>query len=241
MVFESISSPAQYLSRLWHLSFQFKYSVIAYLLFHLTIFLLNLFRTLILDQSLNIDSSFSSFDQRTILIYFLLLCFLSSALFLTCRHFAFYISNRYLKSALWEISINNLLMDLLQVHPLWLNSSSVSGGTLRDAIVRDGIGSLTNSLNRMAYYGPMIFEFLTSFSRLGALHFSLASTFAFLLGVLHFQIFLPYSQRYAAMRDEIVKNKRNRYLLIENIEYSSLQKYRTRFFTLLTSLSLSLS
>jgi hypothetical protein len=240
MVFDSISSPAQYLAHLCQISSQFKYYLISYLIFHFIIFLLNLCRTLILDQCLKIHSySYSSnLNERTLLIICLVLCFISSIFYITCRHFAYYLSNIYLKRALWKFSIHDLLMNLLDCHPLWLTSSSISGNTLRDTIIEYGIGSLTKCLNRMTYFGPMIFEFVTTLSRLGALHFSLASTFACLLGLLHFQIFLPYSQDCAQRRDQIVKEKRNRYLMIEKIEYSSLQKYRTRF---LDSFSLSLS
>jgi hypothetical protein len=221
-VFSSIQTPWKYVTHLLTISSQFQSYLLSYLLFHLTILCFNLINTTLLDQLLYLHSS-------TTISLILICCFISSIFLILARHFLFYFTNLYLKRKIWSVSIQDILMNLLSIHPLWLTSSSVSGNTLREVIVDFGLGAITNCLNRMSYFGPMIFDLLTSVWRLGVLNISIASTFVFLLGILHFHIFLPYSDHYSKIRDEIVRIKRKRFLVIERIEYSNLQKCRTRF------------
>lgn len=220
--FSSIQAPWQYLTRLLSISSHFRLYCLSYVLFHLSILSFNLINTSLLDQLLYHHSS-------STISLLLLSCLISSVVLILLRHFLFYFTNLSLKQKIWSLSIHDILMNLLSTHPLWLTSSSVSGNTLREVMVDSGLGAITNCLNRMSYFGPMIFDFVSSVWRLGVLNISIASTFVFILGILHFHIFLPYSDHYSKIRDDLVRGKRRRFVLVEKIEYSNLQKYRTRF------------
>lgn len=213
-----ISSPHIYLFHLITKYSNLSLNLFFYLIYFLVFFLSSSISTLLLDKIL----------QSTNIILILTTSFLLSSLSTTLRHFSFFISNFLLKSFMWKLSVRDILINISNFHPLWLTSSSVSGGTLRENMIDVGLGGLSKTMNRLSYFIPMIFELCTSFWRFGVLNISMLLSFIMILGSLETILLHPLQQMYSKERDDIVKGKRRRFLQVEKLEYSKLQKHRTR-------------
>ena len=212
------SSPFRFVRHLFSLSSSLCQNVTLYSLYHVTFFLTTLAATLLLDQCAK------SNHVRLLLI----LCWVTSSLSITLRHYAFPFSNILVKNPMWKVSIQNILSSVFKTHPLWLTPSSVTGGMLRENIIDYGVGGLTKGLNRLSHLGPLFFELVVSILRMGVLNFPLTVTFITVLVSIEVFLFSPLKEKISKQRDSLLKNERQRFLVAEKLEYSTLQRNRTR-------------
>ena len=215
---QNILSPYRYFFYLFKVYSNLRFNVFSYSVYLISLFLASTGATLLLDKCV----------QSPNIVNLLVLCFLLSSIAVILRHFTFSMSNTFLKGLMWKISIRDILLAVSNFHPLWLTSSSVSGGTLRENMIDVGLGGFAKIMNRLSYFIPMVFELITSFWRVGALNISLVLSFVLMLGSFEILILHPQQNSLSRQRADIVKGKRRRFLQVEKLEYSRLQKYRTR-------------